>query len=158
MVGQHHRGYWDGEVLAVRLILALALAVGAYGQQFSGSIQPAPSTLAATGLSAANTAVTVTLPAVAGQFHYLTHLVVQRTGTTALVGSAALAITTTNLPGSLAYTAGNACAIGSTNNDVVLHLSFPLKSSVVNTATTFVCPAAGAAVVCRVSVLYFTGP
>lgn len=117
-----------------------------------------PSTLAVTTLSAANTSTTATLPAVAGQFHYITSIQVQRTCTAALTGTAALAITTTNLPGSLAWTAGNACAVGSTNNDVVLVPTSPLKSSVVNTATTIVCPAAGAAVVCRVTVLYYSAP
>lgn len=118
----------------------------------------APSNLAVTALSATNAAVTATLPAVAGQFHYITAIIVTRSCATALTGSAILAITTTNLPGSLAFTAGNACAVGTTNNDVVWMLSAPLQSSVVNTATTVVCPAAGAAVVCRITVVYFTGP
>lgn len=118
-------------------------------------VNQAPANLAVTAISAANAAVTATLPAVAAQFHYITSIHVTRTCTAALAGSAALAITTTNLPGSLAYTSGNACAVGSTNNDVVLDLTAALKSSVVNTATTIVCPAAGAAVVCRISVLYF---
>jgi hypothetical protein len=48
--------------------------------------------------------------------------------------------------------------VGTTNNDVVMDLSSPLKSSVVGTATTIVCPAAGAAVVCRITVLYFAAP
>jgi hypothetical protein len=116
------------------------------------------STLAVTALSAANSAVTATIPAVAGQFHYITSIHVTRTCTAALTGSAALAITTTNLPGSLTYTSGNACAVGSTNNDLALDMDFPLKSSAVNTNTTIVCPAAGAAVLCRISVLYFAAP
>ncbi len=121
-------------------------------------MQHPASTLAITALSTANTQVTATLPAVAGQFHYITAINVTRTCTAALTGTAALAITTTNLPGTLAYTAGNACAVGSTNNDLALYPNTPLKSSVVNTATTVVCPAAGAAVVCRISVLYFAAP
>lgn len=143
------------------MILALLLALsGALFAQPNWSVQQAtpPATLAVTGLSTANTILTVTLPAVAGQFHYITSIHVTRTCTAALVGSAALAITTTNLPGSLAYTAGNACVVGSTNNDLVLDLHNPLKSSVVNTATTVICPAAGAAVVCRITVLYFAAP
>jgi hypothetical protein len=139
-------------------LLAALLCDATWAQVQTGSLVPTPATLAQTALSAANTAVTATLPAVAGQFHYITGVYVTRTCTAALTGSAALAITTTNLPGSLAFTAGNACAVGSTNNDVVLHLSFPLKSSAVNTATTVVCPAAGAAVVCRVTVFYFAAP
>jgi hypothetical protein len=41
---------------------------------------------------------------------------------------------------------------------VTINLTNPLKSSAVNTNTTIVCPAAGAAVVCRVTVLYFAAP
>lgn len=140
------------------LALLLVLAFGCSGQANFGSSPLPPAQLAVTALSAANAAVTATLPSVTGQFHYITTILVQRTCTAALVGTAALAITTTNLPGSLAFTAGNACAVGSTNNDLVLNMSSPLKSSVVTTATTIVCPAAGAAVVCRITVLYFTAP
>lgn len=140
------------------VLLFLILACGCFGQANFGSSPLPPATLAVTALSGANASVTATLPLVAGQFHYITTIIVQRTCTAALTGTAALAITTTNLPGSLAWTAGNACAVGSTNNDLVLSLSSPLKSSVVATATTFVCPAAGAAVVCRITVLYFAAP
>ncbi len=139
------------------LVFCLAVSLCAQVNQSSG-VLPLPATLAVTTLSAANTSTTATLPLVAGQFHYITSIQVQRTCTAALTGSAALAITTTNLPGSLAWTAGNACAIGSTNNDVILVFASPLKSSVVGTATTIVCPAAGAAVVCRVTVLYYAAP
>lgn len=143
-----------------RLILALIVVSALQADLVtSGNVTPLPvSTLAVTALSGANAIVTATLPAVAGQFHYITSIQVQRTCTTAIVGTAALAITTTNLPGSLAWTAGNACAVGSTNNDVVLTPTTPLKSSTVNTATTIVCPAIGAAGLCRVTVLYYTGP
>jgi hypothetical protein len=142
----------------MRLVLFL-LALPLWSQTNSGTpVSPPPSTLAVTALSGANASVTATLPLVAGQFHYITSIHVTRTCTAALTGSAALAITTTNLPGSLAYTMGNACAVGTTNNDLSLDLASPLKSSAAGTATTVVCPAAGAAVLCRVTVLYFTGP
>lgn len=116
-----------------------------------------PATLGVTALSGANAAVTATLPAVASQFHYITALKIVRTCTTAIVGTAALAVTTTNLPGSMAWTTGNACAVGS-SNDVLTHdFSSPLKSSALNTNTTIVCPALGAAGICRITVHYFTG-
>src|SRR5437016_1809994 len=54
-------------------------------------VTPAPATLAVTALSAANAAVTATLPAVAAQFHYITSIHITRTCTAALTGSAALA-------------------------------------------------------------------
>lgn len=143
-----------------RLLLALllALTVRAEVNTTQNLVQVTAATLAVTALSSANTAVTATLPAVAAQFHYITAITVTRTCTAALVGTAALAITTTNLPGSLAFTAGNACPVGTTNNDVALTFHFPLKSSVANTATTIVCPAAGAAVVCRINIEYWAAP
>lgn len=123
-----------------------------------GQLPQWPATQAVTGVSSANTALTVTLPAVSGQFHYITSIRIQRTCTAALVGSAVLTVTTTNLPGNLAYTMGNACLIGSTNNDLVLDLAVPLRSSAPGTATTIVCPAAGAAVICRITALYYSLP
>jgi hypothetical protein len=50
--------------------------------------------------------------------------------------------------------------VGSSNTDISLDLYSPLKSSAAGTATTVVCPAAGAAVVCRIVVLYYinSGP
>ena len=92
----------------------------------------------------------------AGLFHYITSIIIQRTATAALVGSATLVITTTNLPGSMAYSVGNAMAAGGTQNDLNLCLTGnPLKSSVANTATTIVCPVPGAAVLWRITATYF---
>jgi hypothetical protein len=142
-----------------KVIAALLIVVGGLvGQTNVGYQSPFPSTLAVTALSTANTAVTATLPAVAGQFHYITAIRVTRACTAALTGSAVLAITTTNLPGSMAFTAGNACPVGTTQRDVEIDFHNPLKSSAVGTATTIVCPAAGAAVVCRINVMYFSAP
>lgn len=143
-------------VLAFTLTLGLLL-VPSQAQQYPTIITLAPSTLAVTAVSAANAAVTLTLPAVAGQFHYLTSVRVTRTCTTAIAGTAALTVTSTNLPGALAWTMGNACPVGSTNNDVVETWAAPLKSSTVNTATTIVCPAIGATGICRINAIYTTG-
>ena len=90
----------------MRLLASFALlASAAWGQgNVSGNVAPMPpSTLAVTALSSAATAVTATLPSVSGQFHYLTAIQIVRTCTAAVTGSALLAITTTNLPGSLAW-------------------------------------------------------
>lgn len=145
----------------MKLLLTLLLAVVSLRADLnsSGATAPLPvSTLVVTALSSANTTVTATLPAVAGQFHYITAILVVRTCTSAITGTAALAVTTTNIPGSLAFTSGNACAVGSTNVDVNLSLVSPLKSSVVNTATTVVAPAAGAAGIYRITVFYYAAP
>lgn len=118
-----------------------------------------PSDLCVTFTAAANAGGTVTLPAVAGQFHYITAVYITRTATAALAGSATLVITTTNLPGSLAFSVGNAMVAGGTQRDLELNFSTnPLKASALNTATTIVLPAPGAAVLWRVNVFYYTAP
>ena len=80
-----------------------------------------------------------------------------RNATAALVGSATLIHTTTNLPGSPAWSVGNAMIIGGTQLDLDYTPTTPLKSSVANTATTVVMPAAGLAVLNRVNVTYYVG-
>ena len=118
------------------------------------------SDLAVTNTGAANAAVTATLPAAGtGLFHYVTSITVQRASTALLAGTAALVVTSTNLPGNPAWTVGNAMLAGDSKADVNLSLTGnPLKSSVANTATTVVCPAPGAGVLWRVNVTYYVGP
>lgn len=113
--------------------------------------------LVVTATAAANTGVTLTLPAVAGLFHYITRIEISRTATAALAGTATLVLTTTNLPGSLAFSVGNAMVAGGTQRDYEINMSHPLKSSVANTATTIVAPVPGAAVLWRITVFYYTG-
>jgi hypothetical protein len=112
-------------------------------------------TLAVSATAAANTAVTLTIPAVTGHSHYIKSIQITRVATAALAGSAALEITTTNLNG-LAWTVGNAMSAGGTQNDVVLTPSLPIQSAAPGTASTIVCPAPGLAVIWRVTVTYFT--
>ena len=107
---------------------------------------------------AANTGGTVTLPALAGLFHYLTGLHVQRNATAALAGTATLAITTTNLPATLVFNVGNAMLAGGTQTDLDLVWVNPLKSLVIGTATTIVFPAPGAAVLWTATAYFYTGP
>jgi hypothetical protein len=60
------------------------------------------SPLAVTATGAANAAVTLTIPAAgSGLFHYIDRIEIYRVATLALAGTAALTVTTTNLPGSL---------------------------------------------------------
>ena len=119
--------------------------------------KPLPST-AATVTAAANTAATLTLTAPgAGLYHYITSLHISRNATAALAGTATLVITTTNLPGSLAWSVGNAMAAGGTQVDIQMSFSNPLKSSVANTATTIVMPVPGAAVLWRCTATYYVG-
>ena len=115
------------------------------------------SPLAVTATGAANAAVTLTIPAAPGLFHYIDRIEISRVATLALAGTALLTVTTTNLPGSLAWSFGNAMAAGGTSNDYGATLSVPLKSSVANTDTTIIMPAPGANVVWRANVFYHTG-
>lgn len=120
--------------------------------------KPIPSTLHVTATAAANTIATATLPAAgAGLFHYITNINLMRNATAALAGTATLIHTTTNLPGNPAWSVGNAMAAGGTQLDLDYTPATPLKSSVANTATTVVMPAAGAAVLNRINVTYYVG-
>jgi hypothetical protein len=116
-----------------------------------------PSNLHVTATAATNTAATATLPAVAGLFHYITHINIVRNATAALAGTATLIHTSTNLPGTPAWSVGNAMVAGGTQEDVNYTPTTPLKSSVAGTATTVVAAAAGLAVLGRVNVSYYLG-
>ena len=122
-------------------------------------IRPIPATLHVTATAAANTAATATLPAAGvGMFHYITSIEITRNATAALAGTATLIHTTTNLPGSPAWSVGNAMAAGGTQLDVRYEPKIPLRSLVANTNTTIVAAAAGAAVLGRVNVSYYVAP
>jgi len=117
--------------------------------------QPANSAVSVTGAAAA--AVTASLPAVAGQFHYISRINIIAYATAARTGAAApVVVTSTNLPGSLAWTTPTAAAIG-TQYETDIQLTSPLKSSAANVATTIVAPAT-ASVIWRINVIYYTGP
>jgi hypothetical protein len=117
-----------------------------------------PSTLHVTATAAANTAATATLPNPgAGLFHYITSISIVRNATAALAGTATIIHTSTNLPGTPAWSVGNAMIAGGTQVDVDYTPTTPLKSLVAGTATTVVAAAAGAAVLSRVNVSYYIG-
>lgn len=121
-----------------------------------------PTTTIGTAISGANAAATLTLAAAgAGLFHYLTAIEIVNVNPTAaaIAGSAVtLGYTTTNLPGSLAWTCGNALAAGAEKVVTRINLSQPIKSSVANTATTIVAPAIGAGGLCRMTAYYYIAP
>lgn len=109
--------------------------------------------------AAANTAATIAIPAPpAGLFNYIAGIEITRNATAALAGTATLVITTTNLPGTLAWSVGNAMAAGGTQKDVEAYYTQPIKSSAAGTATTIVMPAPGAAVLWRGNAFYYVGP
>ena len=116
----------------------------------------------ATTLSAANTAVTLTLAAAgAGLFHYITSVEIVNVNPTVLAiapAAVTLAYTSTNIPGAPAWTAGNLLAAGA--EKLVERVSYPggIKTTTANTATTFVAPAIGAGGLCRIIVTFYIAP
>jgi hypothetical protein len=118
----------------------------------------ASSPLAVTATAAASTGVTATLPAAgAGLFHYITGIhIAQVSSTTAGAAGAPVVVTTTNLPGSLAFTRPSAVPAGDIR-ELVQQFASPLKSSVANTATTIVAPVQ-TNIVWRITVYYYTAP
>jgi hypothetical protein len=120
--------------------------------------RPLPAILHVTATAAANAAATATLPAAGvGMFHYITSIELWRNATAALAGTATLIHTSTNLPGTPAWSVGNAMAAGGTQLDLSYAPASPLKSLVANTNTTIVMAAGGAAVLNRVNVSYYIG-
>ena len=111
----------------------------------------------ATGAAAAGVTLTIASPG-AGLRHYITGIEITRNATAALAGTATLVVTTTNLPGSLAWSVGNAMAAGGTQIDVNREFVHPLQSSAQATATTIVAPAPGAAVLWRINAYYYVAP
>lgn len=103
-------------------------------------------------------ATVITLPAAgAGLFHYITAIDFHHVATTAaVVGTAAVNITTTNLNGSMAWNTGNAAPIGQKVQDLLCIPAKPIKSSVANTATTLTMGALLAGTTSRGTVHYFT--
>lgn len=113
------------------------------------------SLIAVTATGIAGAAVTCTLPAAASVFHYIQAMQITKYAAAALTGVAApVIVTTTNLPGSPAFTFPTAQAIGTSVDEDLIGID-ALRSSVVNTATTIVCPAT-ANVIWRVNVFYYT--
>lgn len=122
---------------------------------FRGTVSTTDANLWVTATGAAAAAVTLTLPAVAAQFHRICSIEIETYSTVARVGGVTpVLVTTTNLPGSPVWTFASAAAIGSSDSKVFV-FSSPIKSSVVNTATTIVCPAT-TSVIWRVNVSYYT--
>ena len=125
-------------------------------QPVSGTVDASPATLAVTATAAVNTAVTASLPAVVGQFHCIVALQVQKLySVVGVAAGAGIIITTTNLPGTPAFTTEQlASAAGTVVTVVNFAPTTPLRSSVSNTATTVVCPAQ-LQTIWRINVWYF---
>ena len=115
-------------------------------------------TLIVTATGAASAAVTATLPAVAGLRHYIDNITVVRSATAALTAAATpVLVTTTNIPGTPAFTFGSDA--GGIGVDKIVALDpggAGMAATAINTATTVVCPAY-TGVIWRVTVTYRLG-
>lgn len=112
-----------------------------------------------TTLGTAGAATTLTLAAPgAGLRHYLTYLSINRFATALLTaGTAPVNVTTTNLPGSLAFSFAADAAAQGTLDRWREDFAFPIVSSAQNTATTIVCPAT-TGVIWRITAGFFVAP
>lgn len=120
-------------------------------------VQEVAAALGVTAVGASGAAVTLTLPAVAAQFHYITFIEIVKYAAAALTGAATpVTVTTTNLPGTPAFTFTTAGAIGTSERDIY-NPNKAIKAAAVNTATTIVCPAT-TGVIWRVNVWYVAAP
>ena len=120
-------------------------------------VKPLPSNLHVTNTGASGAAVTVTLPAVTGLFHYITAIKMEKFAVALLTaGATPIIVTTTNLPGSRAYSIdASAQAAGTIIKDRE-QFSPPIKSSAAGTATTIVAPVVTSGI-WRISVDYYVG-
>jgi hypothetical protein len=120
------------------------------GLRTDNTINAATLIVSVTGVSGA--AVTATLPAIVGMFHYISEIHIVQYATLTTIGAAApTVITTTNLNG-LAFTKPTALAVGATFVTTYTPTQ-TLRSAAANTATTIVCPAT-TSIIWRVNVLY----
>jgi len=129
-----------------------------YGSAIPSAVINTPSSrIAVTITAATGVAATLTIPAVVAQFHYITSLEIRLYSTAARVGAATpILVSTTNIPGAIAYTFETAGAVGTNTPIQGYNLALPLKSSVLNTATTIVAPAVVGGI-WRITATYFTG-
>jgi len=138
--------------------LDTSLAIQPMKSDLSGNLisNSTPSSLIVTGTAASGTGVTITLPAVGNNYHFITFIEITKYFTAANAASATpLVVTTTNLPGSLAFTFGQPLGTIGNTDFKTWTFSNALKSSVSNTATTIVCPAT-TGIIWRATVYYYT--
>jgi hypothetical protein len=123
------------------------------------SLQGMVTPLLATTTAAVSTVTTLTLtPPGAGLRHYITYLRIVRFASASLTSAATpVLVTTTNIPGALAFTLP---AEASAQGIVFAYqedFSYPLATSAQNTATTIVAPAT-TGVIWRITAGYYVAP
>jgi hypothetical protein len=160
-------GTWTGSIAGFRSVRARCSAYtsGSAACVVAASIAPVDQSLfgsltnqIVTTVGAAGAATTLTLAA-PGPGHYLTYLSINRyVSVGPLIASATpVTVTTTNLPGALAFTYEADAAATGTMIRFREDFAYPLAASAQNTATTLVCPATPG-VIWRVSAGYYVAP
>jgi hypothetical protein len=136
-------------------ICTLSTNVGAFDDTMTSLVTP---TLV-TSVGASGAAVTLTLPAPgAGLRQYLTYLSINRFAAAALTAAAApVTVTTTNLPGSLAFSFAADAALQGSLDRWREDFSYPLAASAQNTAVTIVMPIT-TGVIWRTTAGYYLAP
>lgn len=136
-------------------IATLVTETGSIVDLLTGAVTPSLGTT----IGAAGAATTLTLASPgAGLRHYLTYLSINRFATALLTAAATpVTVTTTNLPGSLAFSfAADAAAQGSIDRWRE-DFAYPLMAVAQATATTIVCPAT-TNVIWRVTAGFYVAP
>lgn len=136
---------------------ATLLASNALFDDFAKNGGVTPTLVTSVGAAAAAVTLTLAAPGV-GLRHYLTYLSINRFAAAVLTAAATpVTVTTTNMPGSLAFSfAADAAALG-TIDRWREDFAFPLMVTAQNTATTIVCPAT-TGVIWRVTAGYYVAP
>jgi hypothetical protein len=161
-------GVWAGKCALFRLIRARVTAYtsGAAVATLAADTAPLDDSLSAmvapllgTTTGAASAAVTLTLPAPGlGLRQYLTYIAIVRSASALLVPSAApTVVTTTNLPGALAFTFGLDAAAQGVDKAIREDFAYPLAASAQNAAVTVVAPVV-TGVIWRVTAGYYVAP
>ena len=161
-------GQWIGDCAGYRFVRARVTAYTSGSASATLSTEPGglndgqmglvtPTLVTSVGAAAA--AVTLTLPAPGGGLRqYLTYLSINRFAATLLTAAATpVTVTTTNLPGSLAFSFAADAAAQGTLDRWREDFSYPLAASAQNTAVTIVCPAT-TGVIWRVTAGYYVAP
>lgn len=162
------QGVWIGTLYAFRQVrvrctgwtsgaatAVLSASNAAPDQSLSGMV----TTTIGTNTGASGAAVTLSLGAPGtGLRHYVTYLAINRYAAAVLTASATpVTVTTTNLPGGMAFTfEADAAALGTVAR-YREDFAYPLAAMGVNTATTIVCPAT-TGVLWRVTAGYYVAP
>jgi hypothetical protein len=137
--------------------IAVLMASNAMFDDFArlGSVTPSIGTT----VGAAGAAVTLTLASPGlGLRHYLTYLSINRFASALLTAAAApVTVTTTNLPGPLAFSFPAEAAAQGTIDRWREDFAYPIASTAQNAATTIVCPAT-TGVIWRITAGFFVAP